>query len=66
MRKFTIKELKSQIGPEVKVYGCTNSKKQTPNTILVSLAKDQNFCNVKLVKELDKRNWSVSISSACN
>lgn len=53
---------------EIVFLGQNNNKLSLPNTILISIVKNEgvSFCNVNLKKALDKSGIIVSIGSACN
>jgi cysteine desulfurase len=76
-KKFDIGDYKNYVGNdnpnnvkafEIVFLGQLIKKHALPNTILISVAKNEglSFCNVRLKNALDKSNIIVSIGSACN
>lgn len=64
---YFIDEFKDQYQSKNKIFWISNrnNEKMLPNTILLSVYKD-NFCNMKVKKELEDNNIILSIGSACN
>jgi cysteine desulfurase len=64
---FNIEDFEKEKNEKNKIFFICNKDddKVLYNTLLLSVYKD-NFCNIKMKKELNNRNIIVSIGSACN